>query len=203
MPGQGRERISSGGGGSSASSAVQGASGSASGGGRVTFKLFDFGLSMVNPDRFSMGQQANGTPQEKQEALRSLREQGRFQCVRPGVIAFGGCGVAFLLSLLAFGYLIAIQRLAAQRLSMRGVQHIVAPHELAMSCCRAASPALSLTFVCKFATPAGYVFHKALGMVSLFHTFQFGRAADMYRLCKVSCRLRLWQLSGGLCWAGV
>lgn len=31
----------------------------------------------------------------------------------------------------------------------------------------------------------GYSFHKALGWVSLFHVFQFGRAADIYRLCKV------------------
>lgn len=42
----------------------------------VTFKLFDFGLSMVNPDRFSMGEQAYGTPKEKQEALKRLRAQG-------------------------------------------------------------------------------------------------------------------------------
>lgn len=64
------------GGGSSSAVKVAGAA-SAPAGGRVMFKLFDFGLSMVNPDKFSMGQQAHGSRQEKQEALRSLREQGK------------------------------------------------------------------------------------------------------------------------------
>lgn len=44
---------------------------------------------------------------------------------------------------------------------------------------------------CTGCARAGYVFHKALGWVSLFHTVQFARTADMYRLCKVrvyNCR---------------
>jgi hypothetical protein len=42
----------------------------------VTFKLFDFGLSMINPDKYSEGKQARGSPEEKQQALRRLQEQG-------------------------------------------------------------------------------------------------------------------------------
>jgi hypothetical protein len=42
----------------------------------LTFKLFDFGLSLVNPDRFSMGQQAQAGSQEKKAALARLQQQG-------------------------------------------------------------------------------------------------------------------------------
>jgi len=41
-----------------------------------TFTLFDFGLSMINPDKFSMGQQARASPADKRQALRRLQEQG-------------------------------------------------------------------------------------------------------------------------------
>lgn len=51
---------------------------------------------------------------------------------------------------------------------------------LSYCCCRQWS---MVCMVCRAA--AGYAFHKALGAVNLAHVVQFGRAADIYRLCKV------------------
>jgi hypothetical protein len=75
----------------SSSTAAQGA-----GAGKVTFQLFDFGLSMVNPDKYSLGQQARSSPQEKQEALRRLHEQGEgftVRCLGAQQHVGSGCGV--------------------------------------------------------------------------------------------------------------
>lgn len=54
-----------------------------------TFILFDFGLSMINPDRFSIGRQAQASAAEKRQALARLREQGELEGV--GMLPASAC----------------------------------------------------------------------------------------------------------------
>lgn len=80
------------------------------------FKLFDFGISVMNPDRFSLGAAASSSARGKSKAKAELKQQG-------------------------------------------------------------------------------YRFHKALGVVTLFHCFQWGLHADVYRMMQ-----RLAKHLNGRCW---
>jgi Mg-chelatase subunit ChlI len=43
------------------------------------FRLFDFGLSNINPDIFSMGPQAGGSRQDRKRVIQQLEKQGKME----------------------------------------------------------------------------------------------------------------------------